>query len=195
MVGESSLLPRLASALRASSGPMSVLAIADSFLWRSWAAFDAGVVDVVVVVDGCASVSDSSSVSDSVSSEELLVSSSSSSSSSFFFTVASSRAAGGGCAGGGGAARLPRLRETRENSQPNKYQRAVPHPGPPSRNYASEGRYLDAGGLVNGAPVTTLRSRVVKRSLARWMIGSRVFQLASLHPYLTFLGFHSRVVR
>lgn len=57
--------------------------------------------------DGCASVSDSSSVSDSVSSEELLVSSSSSSSSSFFFMAVSSRAAGGGCVGGGGAARLP----------------------------------------------------------------------------------------
>ena len=32
VVGESSLLPRLASALRASRGPMSVLAIAESFL-------------------------------------------------------------------------------------------------------------------------------------------------------------------
>lgn len=40
--GESSLLPRLASALRASRGPMSVRAIADSVLWRS------GTVDGVV---------------------------------------------------------------------------------------------------------------------------------------------------
>lgn len=105
VVGESSLLPRLASALRASRGPISVLAIADSLLWRSCAVVE-GVVEVVVP-DGCASVSDSSSVSDSVSSEELLVSSSSSSSSSFFFMAVSSRAAGGGCVGGGGAARLP----------------------------------------------------------------------------------------
>lgn len=99
--GESSLLPLLASALRASRGPMSVRAMADSFLWRSWEVTEAA---DGAAVDGWTSVSDSSSVSDSVSSEELLVSSSSSSSSSFFFAAGSSR---GVWIGGGGAARLP----------------------------------------------------------------------------------------
>lgn len=92
--GESSLLPRRASALRARRGPMSVRAIADSP--EVLCGVDGA--DDCVGVDGF-SVSDSSSVSESVSSEDVLVSSSSSSS---FFTGSS---LGGG---GAGAARLPR---------------------------------------------------------------------------------------
>lgn len=108
--GESSLLPLLASALRASRGPMSVRAMADSFLWRSW---DAAEATDGAALDGWTSVSDSSSVSDSVSSEELLVSSSSSSSSSFFFVAGGSSR--GVWIGGGGAARLPAKEKKNKN--------------------------------------------------------------------------------